>query len=191
MQEFSAQQYRRNGFTLIEIIIVVAIILLLTAVIIPGLRIADKSLALDREARTVAQDIRRTMEFALRAQEFTGCIGPNIISGYGVHFNKNLPGCYLIYAECGGSKSYEGEKCDETAGSGPDKKIEIVKIEKGIQIQSISPSPNVDILFIPPDPLLYVNGNENNSATIVLELIDDASQTRTITISSKGVIDID
>lgn len=63
---------RSSGFTLVEMLVVVGIVVLLTAITIPSLKTGEKSLALDREAHKVAQDIRRTLEFTLRAREFTG-----------------------------------------------------------------------------------------------------------------------
>lgn len=183
---------QKKGFTLVELLVVIALIVFITGLTLINLRTGADILVLERAAHRVAQDMRRTMEFTLRSQAFADCGGSDTLAGYGIRFNSAQPNCYLIYAECNDNATYQGVECDGT-GSGPDKAVEAIELEKGVQIQSINPSPKFNILFIPPDPEILINNKKTpgTQAVVTLELENDATKTRTVTISIKGVVDID
>jgi len=146
---FLSEKKSGAGFTLIEMLVVTGIIVIMTAFVSINWRSAGESLALDRSAHKVARDMRAAVELTLSSRIFTGC--PSF-SGYGIHMNFSIRTCYLIYAECNGNTTYQGKECDGSGGGGPDKQIEIFELEKGVQIQSIDPSPKFDAFFTPPDP---------------------------------------
>ena len=168
-----------RGFTLIELLTVTTIILILSGIVVLNSRTGQGSLALDRSAHKLAQDIRRAIELTLRAQSLGGCS----VSGYGVYVNKNFPleKEYKIFGDCNANKSYDVS----------DVVVELLKFEQGVQISDVSPSPAAHIFFIPPDPQVEIFPGNPATAQVILRLENDPSRTRTLTINKKGVIDID
>ena len=164
------------------LVVVLAIIALLSGIIFVSLETGEQGLALERTAHKVAQDIRKTAEFSLRARADT-CTSPVNFSGYGIHFDRNKPSSYLIFADCNGNNTYQ---------TSDDEIINPILLEDGVQIQSITPTPNLSIVFVPPDPKVFINGNSAaNPGRIVLELKSKPSVTRTITINNKGRVTIE
>ena len=168
-----------RGFTLVELLTVAAIMLILSGIILTSFRVGQGSLALDRSAHKFAQDMRRAMELALRAQPLGACA----ISGYGVYVNKNNPQDkeYRIFGDCNWNGFYD-------AG---DVTVEVLKFEKGVHISGVSPNPIAHIFFLPPDPQVGIFPGNPATAQVILQLENDPSRVKTLTINNKGVIDID
>lgn len=173
---------REGGFTIPELLVVVAVIMLMTGLILPNWKSGEQSLALDRVAHKAGQDVRRAQELSMRAEAFTCTTGS--ISGYGVFFDQNTPTSYILFAECNGNNMYNDGVDGIVGGEG-------ITLESGIEIFSLSPSEEVSIVFEPPTPRVFVNGQEGVSAQVSFQRTDGVGAPRTLDISSKGVIDID
>lgn len=162
----------------------VAIIVLMTSLVLPNWRSGERGLALERTASKVGQDVRRIQEFSMRARAYTCATGT--ISGYGIYFATFTPDSYILFAECNGTNTYD---------AGVDGVVETAEMESGVQMQEILldsvPNGTVSIVFIPPTPTVFIKPGDPLEAEIVLQRTDGVSGTRTVSISSKGVIDID
>lgn len=166
-----------RGFTLVEFIIVTAIILILSGIILVNFRAGQGSLALDRSVHKLAQDMRRAMELTLRAQSLGACA----ISGYGVYVSEVSPlnKEYKIFGDCNGNRTYDAA----------DVTVEVLQFEQGVKVYDVSPGPAAHIFFLPPDPQTEISPGNPATAQVILELESDPSRTRTLTINKKGVID--
>src|SRR3989338_5009837 len=87
-----------RGFTIPELLISVFIIVLMTAITFPNWRTGETTLALDRAAHKLSQDIRKATELAQRAQ-FSSC-ATGTIRGYGMYISTGTPTSYTLYVEC-------------------------------------------------------------------------------------------
>ena len=174
-----------GGFTLTELLVVTGIIIMLSAIILPQYRTGDKSLALQRSAHKVSQDLRRAQAMAMSAQEITNPNNPSekVLppGGYGIYFGPLAsPNYYIIFADCNENQKFDsGNVCGTPLKFS--EKIEEIKLESKVQIASFSPSP-LHITFVPPDPTININDSQ---ATIILS---NNVQTKTIIVTKAGLI---
>ncbi len=175
-----------RGFTIPELLISVFIIVLMTAIALPNWRSGETTLALDRAAHKLGQDIRKATELAQRAQALTPpltCV-PGTISGYGVYFSISTPSYYVLYAECEGNEDY---------GAG-DTIVQTIMLENKIQLASTTTPSSFSVLFVPPVPTITIQPADPENpdrARVILSVEGDLARSKTITITTKGIIDID
>lgn len=168
-----------KGFTIPELLVSVFIIILMTAIAVPSWRAGETTLALDRAAHKLSQDIRKATELAQRAQFFQCTTGS--ISGYGIYVSSGAPSSYTLYVECNGNQTYE---------PGTDAVFQAVTLESKIQITSATPS-SFSVLFVPPVPTITIQPGNPSQAQVTLSVAGDPSRFKVITITTKGIIDID
>lgn len=172
---------KKNGFTLIELIVVIGIVALLTVLILPNYGQGREQFALQRSAHKLAQDLRQAQEMAMSAKKFHDLIPPG---GYGIYFDKtNLPQSYILFADCDGDKEYDltGNPCN-----GYSEKVSEQELEKKVKIKNLTASP-LNIVFTPPDPEVFIN---QTFSLGVITLTNDG-QTKTVTVNKAGLISIE
>jgi len=161
----------KKGFTLVELLVVISIIILLTGLVTTNYRAGQKSFYLQRSTQKLASDIRRVEEMAISTREIS-CGKPD----YGIYVGPNFPtNSYILFADCNLNQHYD---------SGSDVKIEENQLETGVQIISVSPSP-LNLTFTPPDPTVNVSGG-----TQAQILISNSAGQKTITVEKTGLIEI-
>lgn len=170
---------KHTGFTLVELLVIIAIIILFTTLFVLSLRVGEKQLALARVVQRFSQDVNRTAELTLRAQNFECAIGN--ISGYGLYVSSSTPSSYLLFVECSGNEAYN---------QGLDDVLETVQLERGIQIDSVSPFPSMSIVFFPPAPTVFLNPGNQNQLQVTFKT-EDYSRTKSVLVNNRGAIDIE
>ena len=176
---------KQTGFTLVELLVVIGIVALLSALVTINWRGSQDNLALQRSAVKVSQDIKRAAELSLRGQSFSCATGS--ITGYGIYFDIASPNSYLIFADCNNDQTYN-------AGPAGDGVIPnaVAPLESGVIISAVTSSA-VSIVFVPPDPTVTIKNGSGAallSAQITLSLQNNPSSTKVMTVNSKGVVSI-
>ena len=173
------QRKSLTGFTIPELLVSIFIIALMTAIILPNWHAGETTLALDRATHKLSQDIRKATELAQRAQFYQCATGS--ISGYGIYIAPGTSTSYILYVECNDNEEYN-------QGIDAIFQGQAIILENGIEITSTNAT---SVLFVPPVPTITIQPGSLDQAQITLSAVGDASRSKTITITTKGIIDID
>jgi prepilin-type N-terminal cleavage/methylation domain-containing protein len=171
---------KNKSFTLIELLVVISIIVILTGVVFINYRSGEKTLALQRSANKLAQDIRRAQVLATASEKCQSC-GPSApvpSGGYGIYLEQG-DNFYILYADGNGNEQY---------GDSEDRELERIYLEKGVHISISANSSSVN--FRPPDPQIKFTGGSSTTLTISLSLDTDPLKTKKITVNKVGLVEI-
>ena len=164
-----------QGFTLIELLVSIFIIAMMSGLFMVNYHNTNKRSELGIIKQKLASDIRLAQNYSIGSKTYDGVNAPS--GGWGAHFSLADPTYYIIFADKDGNKSYSVTEAIETK-----------TLPAGLTIDSLSPASPLDIVFLPPDPVTYVNTSAVTSAQIVLrENINNS--TAVITVNSFGLID--
>lgn len=180
---------RNKGFTLVELLVAVAIIAAISSVSLVYFRGGNKNWALTRATQFFSQDVRRASNMALSSPKII-CSGTAYEpKGYGIYFNSTGSGnSYILFGDMDDNHAYDAP----TSGcysTGKDVMIETITMEVGTKIKALNAPTAVDyisIVFVAPNPTVYFS-NGTSSLTTVLSLSDN-SQTKQVTVNDKGNI---
>jgi len=179
---------RKRGFTLIEVLIVVAITVLLSGLVFANYKDSQKRYSLAQAIQKLASEIRRVQNMAISGKEIAGVCEGDVgqpCYGYGVKVEEGEDDSYKIYADWNDDHVFKGSD---------DKVAETIYLPSVIRIQSVSPDDELNIFFKPPDPITYINGDSGASALpgeIVLEVIGNSSLTKKVIVTSSGLIEVE
>lgn len=179
-----------QGFTAIEILVVLAIMSVLIALVIANFPLARKQSHLSRATYMFGQDVRRAQDLAFSAIEYKdaqGLIKP--VSGYGLYVNLDTLGNkkYLLYAD----KSPGNNMYDED-----DYLIEIIDLNKNTpeiiikQIDNVNgrlADININSLDIKARIHSLVNSSEPAKFIFALENEDT---TKSIWVNTAGLVEV-
>ncbi|MDP2593590.1 MAG: type II secretion system protein [bacterium] len=105
----------RRGFTLIELVISIAIFLLVATVALFGYGKFRESITITNLSYDVALSIRQAQTYGLSVREFGGAFD----AGYGVHFSKDRPNSFVLFADINGDKKFNdtgiGNSCEDSS----------------------------------------------------------------------------
>jgi len=190
-----------KGFTLLELTVVIAIIILLSGIVLTNYRVGEREYALLRSAYKLAQDLRQVEKMATASETLPSAIFPSDKDnggfpkgGYGIFFQNNS-NSYILFADCDGDKEYDETgaalSCAEATSDTPyPEGIKELFLEEKIKISNLYPSSPFSITFFPPDPVIEIKsgGLSYNSATITLTY---DGEIKTVKINTVGLIEID
>lgn len=154
------------GFTLIEMLVTIAILSLIAGLVLGYSRQAERTTMLKRMADKLVSDLRQCQSRSLSAE-----------GGYGCGIYIKTPTSYIIFFDKNNTKSYESDK------DGP---ISSENLSPGIQFKI--ETTGLTLVFQPPLGEVWKNGSQNQSVDIVLELANNPSLSRTVSVSSFGSI---
>jgi len=178
---FLNNRLKSKGFTLIEILVSLSIVIVLTTLVIANFEWGGYNFALQRSLHVASQQIRNAQEMAFSSKEIGEAVPPG---GYGVNFNiQNSITKYILFADNNGDKFYNGEPTDKI--------IEEFSLEDDVSISGLFISSLatefLDIVFVPPDPAIYINSSYGGGADFSGDIHFEAANKATGSISVNGV----
>ena len=185
-----------KGFTLLELLVVAGIVAALSSIVLSGYGTGEDKFSLQRSANKLSQDLRMAENMAMTGSPSPLSFGEIFPSGgYGFHFVEGT-GSYTFFCDCNDNDEYEiggsSISCASStiAVSFPEE-IESLSLESGVVISDLSPATAFSITFFPPDPTIKITGNDSLSYDEAVITLDLFGKTKTITINTVGLIDID
>lgn len=116
------KKYKKNGFTLFELLIVIFIIGTVSSLLVINMRKGEKQYELQITAQEIAQSIRRAQDMALTSFKYSTTRPPPF--NYGVYFRRSDRTFYRIFADNDGDYRYDGSS----------ELVETVNISSGVEL---------------------------------------------------------
>lgn len=169
----SLRASREGGYTLIEMLTVVSIIALLMGTTLYNYSRKKGSDVILFETQKLAQIIRRAQNLALSPR-----LNGEMVNGFGVRMSVDSNSVFLF-------RDLDG---DDIYDSGEE--IEELILDAGVSIKELLPGSPLNILYVPPDPIVRVNGIEGVNGKITISLTNDISKTREIDFNFVGLVEV-
>jgi prepilin-type N-terminal cleavage/methylation domain-containing protein len=180
---------RNNGFTLVEIMVVIGIMTIVTSLILANYPGFNDRLSAQRAAEEIASSARQAQAYGLGVKE--AGTGSGVFPGYGLYFQSASSDSYIFFADKNGNSEYDS-----------DEKISDNLLENGVQIfdlctnQKQTPAGpcglnNLTVLFLRPQPQVSLKSGASSYADIEIKIRGSRGTTKTIVIWLSGQVSIE
>ncbi len=178
---FEIRIFKKNGFALVELLVVVFIISLLASLSFMDFSKIRDELAIKRAAYQMAQDLRGVQGIAMGV-----LVSEGSINGCGIYLNLNNDNKgYKLYFNRDGNPFYS---------QGDDVYQNITFEEKSVFIKEfqnlVGETKELSINFQPPHPITQISNlnEEAKEVKIILAIEKNPSKTKTVTVNRAGMI---
>ena len=198
------RHYGNNaGFTLIELVVVLAVIAAVTTIALSSHSTFNKTLILANTAYDIALTLRSAESFGLGSR----ALPSSSSAGYGVHFQRGTPGSFILFADTSPGVSQSCTRPDCKPGdrlySSSDTLVQTYTLGNDITISdfctfsdrarcaSTGDLNSLDIVFARPNPDAFIRANGSAYAsytTACLTISSKKGGSRFISVAVSGQI---
>lgn len=193
----------KNGFTLIEMITSVSLIVIITAIFAANYRLSNKRTDLIMTAQALVGNFHAAQNNTLGLIKY----GDEVpAGGWGIYLNLDNPNQYILFADLDQPASDEpGNIHDADAGFARyDSEFEgeinlgarVIYLPEGVEISSIKSDggtsfDSADITFLPPDPRTYITAGASSLDAVQISLKDiRGNTTKIVRVNFLGLIEV-
>lgn len=156
---------RVNGYTLVEVLVVVVMIGLMATIAIVQFGGSDEVTRIQNAKTIVVTDIARAQSWAQTGK--TCCGGSTVPNGYGVVIVRNTD-TYTVYAEMTGNFQYDTSTADVAVDSIDLSQDELLSKLFFQNCTPLSASNTCDVYFHYPTGDVYTNGAQTTNLSVTL-----------------------
>ncbi|MDA3840720.1 MAG: prepilin-type N-terminal cleavage/methylation domain-containing protein [Patescibacteria group bacterium] len=189
-----------NGFTLIELIVSIAIIGLISGIMVANYRQGGSSEELNIATQNLVSEIRKAQGYALSYKEYAGSISD--VGGWGIRLTDDTAGNpenFILFFDLSNSG-----KSDIL----PTNEVFVNKvIGKNVHVSDISDGTDHSsyfwAIFYPPDPIIMLRGSDHptdgsfvfgatdSAIEVTITLEHSRGATKSIILNKFGLVDVD
>ncbi|MCR4276306.1 MAG: prepilin-type N-terminal cleavage/methylation domain-containing protein [Candidatus Parcubacteria bacterium] len=167
-----------RGFTLIELMVVLAIIVVITSVVFTSQNSFNKTLVLSNTAYDIALTLRSTQTYGLSSR----ASGAASNVGYGIHLASGTRNSFIFFADtkpdasCSTPDCKPGDRIYASTGVNTDTLVQTYRLNNGITVGDFCAYPPsgsgscasgsltaLDIVFTRPNPNALISGSNGAS----------------------------
>lgn len=178
----------QKGFSILELLLVVAIVAIVPVVVVSNFPKARTQFALSAAAHAFSQTVRETQQMALSGGRYTDAFGiVQEVSGYGIYLDLTALGnaTYIQYADTGNGR-YD-------ASDYIIKKIPVAADEPGIVIGKLENAilGKASVYFAVPKAEITMTGLENDTVPLRVRFAATShSATKQVIIHHSGLVEV-
>lgn len=176
----------QSGYTLAELIVSIAVIVIISAISLVNFRSSNNSGASSMAAQKIASDIRKVQGWALSLKDFDPT---SHVQSWGICFSR-YESAYSFYIDDDGNDVCE-DGCSEIS---IERRGDPVDVLNDLQITDIfldgASLNRGQITFNPPEPLIYICRNAFNQCDYE-EIVIEIDGTRRVIVNKYGMVDVD
>lgn len=174
--------YVKNGFTILELIIVMAIISVMVAVNMPNYFESIDKKALHLAENQIINDVKIVQDYSYKLLKHNGTFPDG---GYGIYFDKSSSDKYIVFADLDSDGIYDAplEMYQEI------KLPQRTDLSEIFIVSSTSTSNTISIVFKPPYGKVFFDGTSDLNEEIIITVKNNRNDTKKISIYGSGLIE--
>lgn len=182
---------KRNGFTIIELLVTIATAMFLLAVVIFNFSKVEQMFSLSRAVLNLEQDLIFAREMSLAAVPYRDALGnEQKIDGYGIYINPYglADNRYVVYADKNpGNKKYdESDYIIKAVNFGTEEPGVKIKEIKNVSLGWVS----INFSFMKTETTITQLKEGQNGAEIVFTLRSDSANVKSVLVNNLGLIEV-
>ncbi len=183
-----------RGFTMVEIVIILAIIIIVSAIVLVNFPSVSANINLQKTVQQFALKLRQTQNQALAVRPVQGPLGPIISPAVGIYITTADPKHYIVFADVCPASPDNNKIYDD----GCDIIIETVNVEPGVKITGLvdelgQSQSAVSIAYTAPEAQAFISNTAGPIGEQVLAIFrtEAGNLARSVCARSSGQVAIE
>lgn len=184
-----------KGFTLVELMVVLTIIVIISTVVITSQSSFNKTLILANTAYDIALSIRSAQTYGIGSR----AVGTTVNAGHGIRFQSNPSSSFIFFADTSPTAPCSQPNCksgDHTYTNGSDSVVQTYTLGNGMTISKLCVDStcnlsSLDVVFERPNPNAFISADgyySVNNAKACITVTSPQGGEKYVSVSKSGQI---